>query len=226
MKALALFGSTARYEREIDSDIDLLGVYDKATIHCSSESIVNLYLYPEEIIIKKMVSGDLFALHLVKEAIPIYGTEYFKEIFSNFRYKKDYSYEIGTALFIGNILIKNYASIINKAIVNKKLAWCLRTVVIAISAEEKKPVFSKKYISEYLKLKNLNANEVLYLINTKRIKYALQKESLEKYYFFFDEISRRYHVNGNYYSDPLVLDILSKVGLISPISKGQSEAYS
>ncbi|PSC99336.1 hypothetical protein C7D74_30420 [Klebsiella pneumoniae] len=29
MKALVIFGSTARNERSFDSDIDMLGVYDK-----------------------------------------------------------------------------------------------------------------------------------------------------------------------------------------------------
>lgn len=226
MKALALFGSTARCEREIDSDIDLLGVYDKTTIHYSSESIVNLYLYPEKLLIEKMETGDLFALHLAKEALPIHGGEFLKEIFSSFKYKQDYSYEINTALFISKILIKNYTSIANKAIVNKKLAWCLRTIIIAISAQDKNPVFSKRSISEYIKLPSFKATEILYFINTKSIKHALPIEYIKRYATLFNEISSPYYVNDLFYKDPLVMDILFSVGLIHSSSKSQSASYS
>lgn len=226
MKALALFGSTARCEREIDSDIDLLGVYDKDIIHHSSESIVNLYLYPEQILIEKMVSGDLFALHLVKESLPIYGEEYLKEIYSNFKYKESYSYEINIALFIGNILINNYPSITNKLTANKKLAWCLRTIIIAISAQDRNPIFSKKHLSEYIKLSTIKSKEVLFLINSKNIKHSLPIELLEKYDVLFKEITSLYGVNSDLSMEPLVSNILMNVGLLTSTKKGALVLYS
>lgn len=226
MKALALFGSTARCEREIDSDIDLLGVHSKNTIIHTSESIVNLYLYPEKILIEKMESGDLFALHLVKESLPIYGNEYLDEIFSRFKYKETYTYEIGTALFISNIIINNYISIPNKFLANKKLAWCLRTIIIAISAQDRNPTFSKKSLAEYLTLSNCNPQEVLSLINAKRIKYQLPTDFIEKYKVTFDEISKKYSNEHDFSMDPLVSDILIKLELLTSTKKSSTIFYS
>lgn len=225
MKALALFGSTARCEREIDSDIDLLGVHSKHTIIHSSQSIVNLYLYPEKILIEKMEEGDLFALHLVKESLPIYGNEYLSEIFSKFKYKDKYTYEIGTALFISNIIINNYISIPNKFLANKKLAWCLRTIIIAISAQERNPIFSKKSLAEYLTLSNSNAQDILSLINSKSIRYQLPKHFIEKYKVTFDEISEHYSLHNDYSMDPLVSDILIKLELLTSTKKGSINFY-
>ena len=55
MKALVIFGSTARNERSFDSDIDMLGVYDKEKILSVSKESVNLFLYPETTLREKLV---------------------------------------------------------------------------------------------------------------------------------------------------------------------------
>lgn len=226
MKALALFGSTARCEREFDSDIDLLGVYDKKIIANSSESIVNLYLYPEKILLEKMESGDLFALHLVKESLPIYGNECLDKIFSKFKYKETYIYEIGVALFIAKIIIRKYNSISNKSLANKKLSWSIRTIIIAISAQDRTPVFSKKSLAEYLTLSSTNPQDLLSLINAKRIKHQLPIEFIEKSKVTFDEISKNYCIDNDFSMDPLVLDILIKLGLLMPTEKKSMNFYS
>ncbi|GEM_PF-1238684 len=226
MKALALFGSTARCEREIDSDIDLLGVYNKNSIINSSESIVNLYLYPEKILIEKMKAGDLFALHLVKESLPIYGSECLSEIFSKFEYKENYTYEIGISLFISNIIINNYYSIPDKFLANKKLAWCLRTTIIAISAQDRNPIFSKKSLSEYLNLSNVSSQDILNSINSKRIKHQLPIEFIEIYKEIFEEISSRYRITSDFSKDPLVSDILIKLELLTSTKKKCPTLYS
>lgn len=226
MKALALFGSTARYEREIDSDIDLLGVYENNVIHNRSSSLVNIYLYPEKTLIEKMESGDLFALHLVKESLPIYGDELLSDIFSNFKYKENYLHEISIALFISKILIDNYDSIKNKDVANKKLSWCIRTAIIAISAQDRNPVFSKKSLAEYLTLSTIKAHEVLHLINSKRIKYSLPVELIDNYSIFFRELSELYNIDSDSYMDPIVSDILIKVGLLASTKKESLNLYS
>ncbi|MGL6647747.1 nucleotidyltransferase domain-containing protein, partial [Aeromonas caviae] len=53
MKALVLFGSTARHEADFNSDIDLLGVYDGDKIKSICIGTVSLFLYPERTLIEK-----------------------------------------------------------------------------------------------------------------------------------------------------------------------------
>lgn len=226
MKALALFGSTARYEREIDSDIDLLGVYENNIIHNRSSSLVNLYLYPEKTLIEKMESGDLFALHLVKESLPIYGDELLSDIFSNFKYKENYLHEISLSLFVSKILIDNYDSIKNKDVANKKLSWCLRTAIIAISAQDRNPVFSKKSLAEYLTLSKIKAHDVFHLINSKSVKYPLPAELINNYSLFFRELSESYNIDNDSHMDPVASDILIKVGLLASTKKESLNLYS
>jgi predicted nucleotidyltransferase len=53
MKALVIFGSTARNERSFDSDIDMLGVYDKEKILSVSKESVSLFYIQKQPYAKK-----------------------------------------------------------------------------------------------------------------------------------------------------------------------------
>lgn len=214
MKALALYGSTARYEREIDSDVDLLGIYDGDIIHQRSQSIVNIFLYPENLIIEKMSSGDLFSLHLVKESLPIFGEDVLNSIFSKFKYKDNYLKEIGVALFISKLILGNYDVIVKKSLANKKLVWCLRTIIIALSAQDKTPVFSKKLLSEYIEIPQLTQSDILNLINTKNVKRNISKKTKVEFLLFFNHIERILPLKENFVHDPLVINTLITLGLL------------
>ncbi len=173
MKALAIFGSTARHEREASSDIDLIGLYDEIAVKSITEQSVTLFMYPEKKLVEMMTNGDLFALHLVNEAQPIYGIEIFEHIFSKFNYKENYQQEMNVSLYVAEYILKNYEMLKDYSEANKKLSWSLRTFIIAVSAHDRKPVFSKVKISEYLSFPNLTSQDVLVAINVKIFKSKL-----------------------------------------------------
>ena len=211
MKALAIFGSTARNERSFDSDIDMIGIYDEKKISSVSKGNVSLFLYPETILREKMTSGDLFALHLVKESIPIYGHEQLESIYKDFKYKKNYAMEINTAIKVSDEIISRYKSLSDYKEANKKMAWCLRTVIISISAQDKTPVFSKKSLSEYVKIEDIEPRIILALINVKSIRGKLPKRVIDFFSITFSNLSRKYVFDHDNYDEALFHKILKGI---------------
>ncbi|MCE9887089.1 hypothetical protein, partial [Obesumbacterium proteus] len=180
MKSLVLFGSKARHDSDASSDIDLLGVYDGEKIKSISYDSVNLFIYPEKTIVEKMESGDLFALHLKEESIPLYGEEVITEAFSKFKYKESYEYEISMAIFLASEITMSYHMVKNIKNANKKLSWCVRTAIIATSAENRTPVFSKKKLSHYLEIPELSPNDIEVLINIKNFSHKIPDRYINK----------------------------------------------
>lgn len=211
MKALAIFGSTARNERSFDSDIDMIGIYDNKQISSISKGSVSLFLYPESILIEKMRAGDLFALHLVKESMPIYGSEILNNIFDHFEYKSNYSEEINTALKVSDEILSIYNKLKEHREANKKLSWCLRTIIISMSAQDKKPVFSKKHLSEYIKLENTEPRKILTLINVKGMPGRLPEKIINTFSFIFKELQKKCNLSNDNYDEKLFFKILEGV---------------
>lgn len=195
MKSLVLFGSKARHDSDASSDVDLLGVYDGTKITSITHDSVHLFLYPEETILEKMKSGDLFALHLKEESIALHGENYISDIFSNFIYKKSYEEDISIATFLASEIVTSYDKIKNKKNANKRLSWCTRTAIIATSAENREPVFSKRKIANYLEIPGLSANDIEILINIKNFSRQLPEKYLDKILLlvmYFDYIKKDY----------------------------------
>lgn len=204
MKALVLFGSKARHDSDASSDIDLLGVYDGDKIKSITHDSVHLFLYPEKTILEKMKSGDLFALHLKEESVILNGEDYISEIFSKFKYKNSYAYEISKAVFLASEIAMSYHRIKNKGNANKKISWCTRTAIIATSAENREPVFSKKKISNYLEIPGLSAKDIEILINIKSFSRQLPERYIDKillFVMYFDYIKKDHE---KLLSDPFI----------------------
>lgn len=214
MKALAIFGSTARNEREASSDIDLIGLYDEVAVKSITEQSVSLFMYPEKKLIEMMIDGDLFALHLVKEAQPIYGNEIFESIFSKFNYKENYRQEMNVSMYVAGYILKNYEMLNNYSEANKKLSWSLRTFIIAISAHDRKPVFSKVKISEYLTFPNLTSQDILLAINIKIFKNKLPDSMMLKVKDIFSYLAESNDSSRRYEMDiELASSIIKKIGI-------------
>lgn len=207
MKALVIFGSTARNERSFDSDIDMLGVYDKEKITSISKESVSLFLYPETTLREKMVSGDLFALHLVEESIPIYGSELINDIYSDFKYKDSYIVEINTAIKVSTEILSIYDKPINHKSANKKIAWCLRTIIISISAQNRTPLFSKQKLSDYIKIKGFEPREIFTLINIKNMGKKLPTKITHRLSCLFNELS----IYSDFHNHDYKQDVLCKM---------------
>lgn len=147
---LILYGSHARKDNGPASDIDLLGVTDGSSIKIEEINKTNLSTYSLNHIIKKAQQGDLFVLHVVKEGKPLYDSDkYFDMIKENFKYQDNYEETIRQASDFGWFLYQNYYGFKDGGLVNKKIAWCVRTILIAKAAEKRTPIFSAEALSDF-----------------------------------------------------------------------------
>jgi hypothetical protein len=149
--SMMLYGSCARGDNKSDSDVDLLALYDEPTYKMSAQNKLNIVYYNKEFLGKRMIEGNLFCLHLLKEGKIIYDTgNTLANILNQFSYKNEYHTEIKEASELGWVLIKFSNDFDNYFYLNKKIAWCIRTIIIAKSAQDQKPVFSKDAMKSYL----------------------------------------------------------------------------
>ena len=103
----------------------------------------------EQAIIKAR-SGDLFISHVVFEGkIVTDKFGYVKEVFDSFVYKHSYASEKNMAADLAWYLILYSKNIEDYSMLNRRLAWCIRTMLIAEAAEAKVPVFSSTDLASF-----------------------------------------------------------------------------
>ena len=143
--SLIVYGSRARKDNTVDSDTDLFAITDDARYEMIIEGNTNIACYPLPLAISRAKGGDLFFMHIVLEAQVIYDpTNAFSAIKRNFIKKKNYTAEITNASELGYALVAYAKHMQDYYLLNKRLAWCLRTILIARSAEMGRPTFSKE----------------------------------------------------------------------------------
>jgi len=163
INSLVLYGSCARGDSTKTSDVDVLAIVKGKTYNLRAVNKLNIVTYGKELFIEKLQGGNLFSLHIVKESIIIYDTISIKKnVFTKFAYKQDYQTEIKDASDLAYVLLKFQKNFDNYFFYNKRIAWCVRTILIAKSAEERNPIFSSKDLSD-----RFNSNEAFFLINNK-----------------------------------------------------------
>lgn len=143
IKSLILYGSCARKDDDSSSDVDILAISDEPSYRSSSVNKTNLSVYPHELALSRAKGGDLFMLHIIREGQEIYDSgNVLKELRESFKYKSDYSSEVSQASDLGWFLLNWVDSLSDFSLFNKRIAWCVRTILIARSAEQRTPVFS------------------------------------------------------------------------------------
>lgn len=143
-----LFGSLARADHSAGSDTDLLMVSLDESTHHVSIGHLSLFVYPWFQLQADARDGDLFVCHLVQEAKPLLDPEdYLAKLRSVFRFKSSYRDEIERAIDFGMYLVR-YGDEINSALLTKRALWCIRTILIARSAEKRAPVFAPHRLAE------------------------------------------------------------------------------
>lgn len=146
---LAVYGSRARGDYTNNSDTDLFAITDDAKYQMIENGKTNMACYPYELAMSRSSGGDLFFMHIVKEAAMIYDSgSYFECVRGNFRYKETYTEELQMASEVGYGLLLNRDAISDFSAYNRRLIWCVRTVLIAKSAEMRNPKFSAKDLAE------------------------------------------------------------------------------
>lgn len=156
--SLILFGSRARGDHRLVSDVDLLGVVDGGLIGDEVASRgASFYRYPIKYLQKASDEGDLFVLHLVEEGKILHDTaSLFQSVRDRFQYKESYESEIREACLVGWFLL-SYGSELNEKNFRKRLTWALRTVLIARCAERRTPHFSSTALEEQFGIAGLKA---------------------------------------------------------------------
>ncbi len=160
-----LFGSHARGDYNEQSDVDVLSITNESHFRTFSHGKLNVSFYPEEKILEDAQKGALFVLHIVREAVVIYDSYNFNlKLREQFELRNDYGREIRHASDLGWFLIKSAGWFRDSQLVNRRLSWCVRTILIAITAQEGRPVFSphdlsaianRAYVPRLLALKSI-----------------------------------------------------------------------
>jgi len=146
--ATLLFGSLARADHSEGSDTDLLMVsLNKDTRHVSVGHL-SLFLYPWSQLQQDAREGDLFVCHLVREARPLIDPDkYLVKLQSAFRFRSSYQSDIDRAVDLGMYLAR-FGDELNSTLLTKRALWCIRTILIARSAERRNPVFAPQRLAE------------------------------------------------------------------------------
>lgn len=148
--AIALYGSRARGDNDPDSDTDMLMVSNDAAHRHAEHANVSLSFYSPHALIEKARTGDLFLCHIVNEAVVLYDpTDFFGQLRKHFLYKTNYSQEINAAQNLGWFLVYYAATFDNIKLANKRIAWCVRTILIARAAEQTRIIFSASELAEF-----------------------------------------------------------------------------
>ncbi|MFM5274076.1 nucleotidyltransferase domain-containing protein [Aeromonas caviae] len=151
--SLSIYGSRSRGDYSESSDIDLFAITDNDHYKMVVNGITNMACYPTSLALQRASEGDLFILHLCKEAKEIYHSEFsLNQLKDAFKYKDSYSHEIMCASDLAWYLIDFNNEVRNPLLINKRIAWCVRTIIIAKSAESRQPVFSTKGLIKFSRM--------------------------------------------------------------------------
>lgn len=176
--ASILYGSRARGDNKIESDTDLLMVTDEVTIVHNNTGKLSISFYPFKNLVQRAETGDLFLYHVLREGQTIYDSnDIIATLNSNFQFRKSYNKEKTHANDIGWLIVKFSDALSKSPILGRRLAWCVRTILISNSAEGGRPVFSARELAELAP-----QNEILELI--------AQKDSNSLSPFIINELKR------------------------------------
>ena len=140
--ATLLFGSLARADHASGSDTDLLMINLEDELRHVSVGHLSLFIYPWRQLENDARMGDLFVCHLVHEAKPLVDPDgYLPQLQKAFRFRTSYQDDIQRAADLGWYLVR-FGDDLNSGLLAKRVLWCVRTVLIARSAERGAPVFA------------------------------------------------------------------------------------
>lgn len=145
-----LFGSAARGDADANSDVDLLILKNAGFPKSIKVPPVEIQVHTKKTMLKKAENGDLFAMHIAFDGVPISDPDNFFLIFKEAcQLKVSYESEKNEALILGGFLQSNWSLYGDLSFVNKRIAWCVRTILIALAAEERKLIFSPRGLCDY-----------------------------------------------------------------------------
>ena len=173
IESLMLFGSAARGDFDDNSDVDLLAVSKTDKPFSRKFNGIEIQFMDSDKLVELGKAGDLFALHLAKEGQIIFDfSGHFAELKKTAKIKKSYASERESAFDLAWYL-HDFGDDYDPALVNKRIAWCARTVTISILAEKNEIVFSPSVLSS-----RFNGTEAGFLISLRRSTVTPPKRSI------------------------------------------------
>lgn len=161
--AMLLFGSHARGDEDIFSDTDLLLISEDDRPQHVQKGHLSTSIYPLEDLLQRAKNGDLFVCHITREAKAIYDpVDQLALLRAHFVLRTSYQKEIEHASDLGWFIVDFGHESRLQQLINRRIAWCVRTILIAKSAELKRPVFSAANLSVFAQ-----SGDVLTLIKNK-----------------------------------------------------------
>jgi hypothetical protein len=146
--ATLLFGSLARADHSQGSDTDLLMINLDDDTHHVSVGHLSMFVYPWNQLKQDAHDGDLFVCHIVREAKPLFDPDgYLAKLQRAFRFRSTYKDEVGRAADFGWYLVL-FGEELNSSLLMKRVLWCVRTILIAQSAERRAPVFAPQQLAK------------------------------------------------------------------------------
>lgn len=187
---MALFGSHARGDAALNSDVDLLLVTDERRVRHAAMGDVSLFLYPWSRLLRAARGGDLFVRHIVQEARALHDPgRLLENLRAEFRLKRSYSREISNASDLGWFIVRHPLEL-PQPLLGKRIAWCVRTILIARSAEQGSPVFSASALAEFS-----GSPEVTQLISAKT-SGSFTRDNVESFRSFLETFGHREAIPG------------------------------
>lgn len=145
---ILLFGSLARGDQTEGSDTDLLMINAADETRHLSTGSVSMFLYPWEQLRRDGENGDLFVCHLVREAKALMDpSDYLSKLKEDFSFRSNYQSEVKLATDLGWFLVR-FGRELNPNLQAKRTLWCIRTILIARSAERREPVFAPHLLAQ------------------------------------------------------------------------------
>ncbi len=136
--------------------------------------------YPLANLQEKASQGDLFLYHLIREAKSVFDPNDILGLLRNrFREKKSYSAEIMHGSDMGWFLVHNHVAL-PESLAAKRIAWSVRTILIAKSVMSGNPTFAPEKLSAYTSFQ-----EVTPLLAARHGSFSLQDiETLQAFLEF------------------------------------------
>jgi hypothetical protein len=101
-----------------------------------------MFFYPWHKLLADAAAGDLFAGHIALEGKPISDPhDQLRELKRTFKLRPTYAVEISHALDFGWFIVR-FPEMLKPSLAAKRMIWCVRTILIAGSAEAGKPIFA------------------------------------------------------------------------------------
>lgn len=148
---IALFGSRARADHSETSDVDLLLWTSDGRAQHFKQGMLSLSFYSQSELLKRAADGDLFASHLAHEAVAVWDPRgLLEELRAAFRPKPSYTETVRKAEDLGYYLLLN-TQLIEPALLNRRIAWVVRTILIARMLEQSKLTFAPTELMQGLR---------------------------------------------------------------------------